>query len=49
MISGFSASVGLNADLRRVGRGLFKPLGLILAVFVVDLGLFLATAQFISY
>jgi hypothetical protein len=43
------ASVGLNADVRRVGRNLFKPLLLILLVFGVDLGLFAATAQFITY
>jgi uncharacterized integral membrane protein (TIGR00698 family) len=43
------ASVGLNADIRRVGKQLFKPLVLILLVFVLDLGLFLLSAQFIGY
>jgi uncharacterized integral membrane protein (TIGR00698 family) len=43
------ASVGLNADVRRVGRNLFKPLVLILVVFALDLGLFMLTAQFITY
>ena len=43
------ASVGLNADIRRVGTRLLKPLALILVVFLIDLGLFLASAQFISY
>jgi len=43
------ASVGLNADVRKVGPQLLKPLVLILAVFLADLGLFLASAQFLSY
>jgi len=43
------ASVGLNADVRRVGKRLLKPLALILLVFVLDLALFLVSAQFISY
>jgi uncharacterized membrane protein YadS len=43
------ASVGLNADVRKVGPQLLKPLALILLVFLLDLGLFLFTAQFVSY
>jgi hypothetical protein len=43
------ASVGLNADVRKVGPQLLKPLALILVVFLADLGLFLATAQFLAY
>jgi uncharacterized membrane protein YadS len=37
------ASVGLNANLRTVVTRLPKPLALVLLVFVVDSGLFLAT------
>jgi uncharacterized membrane protein YadS len=43
------ASVGLNADVRKVGPQLLKPLAMIMLVFLLDLGLLLFTAQFIAY
>lgn len=43
------ASVGLNAEVHRVSLRLVRPLVLVLFVFLIDVGLFLATHGFIPY